>query len=150
MPTLFITCGNNSIAKSVPNPLFLLFMTFAILLSYGKYSGNLNFIYFISARNTGLGTFIERFEAIHVALWVLCVIPFFSAIMVMMQNIIGKKGHLSLFAMGTIFVIGNFFLTFKYTYLYNIFTNRIFNLVIGSLIIILPYALMIFGRRKRK
>ena len=130
--------------------LFLVFMTFAILLSYGKYSGNLNFIYFISARNTGLGTFIERFEAIHVALWVLCVIPFFSAIMVMMQDIIKKKGILSLFIIGAVFTTLNFFLTFKYTYLYNIFINRIFNIIIGALIIILPYTILIFGRRKRK
>lgn len=128
---------------------FSIFMTFSILLSYGKYATNLNFIYYISARNIGLGTFIERFESAHVALWVLCIIPIFSIIIIMIQNLLGKKGKISLLIISVLLVIGNFFMTSKYTYLYNIFTNRVVNIVLGSVVFILPYLVLIFCKRRK-
>lgn len=128
---------------------FLIFMTLAIILSYGKYASNLNFIYYISARNIGLGTFIERFESAHVALWVLCVIPFFSTIIIMVQDLLGKKGKISLFIICVLLVIGNFFVTKKYTYLYNIFTSRIVNITLGITIFIIPYLVLIFCKRRK-
>lgn len=130
--------------------ILLLFMTFSIILSYGKYAANLNFIYYITARNTGLGTFIERFESVHVALWVLCIIPFFASIIIMIQDLIEKKGWISLIIISVLLIIGDYFLTFKYTYLYNIFSSRIINMIIGAVIILLPYFVLLFCRRRKK